>query len=222
MSDIQNQDNQFEEFEESPAGRPQGQPPRNRVFIAAISIIGLIFVIALAILVYTLLNRGTDQAAQVRDQAAQIIAKNTEVAAVATMEQQRMNQAMQTQDALSKITPTLTKTNTPPAVTSTSVLAIATATPQPTATVSADSATKTAAALATSKAGDTKGYPGPGTPGAPGTPVAGPTLGAGTLQPTATALPNTGFAEDFGLPGLFGLAAVLVAVIFMARRARTH
>ena len=105
MSDYQNQDNQFEEFEESPGGRPQGPAPRNRAFIAAVGIIGLIFVIALIILVYTLLNNGSQQAARTRDQAAQINAQNTQVAAFATAEQLRMNQLQQTQEALAKITP---------------------------------------------------------------------------------------------------------------------
>ncbi len=42
-----------------------------------------------------------------------------------------------------------------------------------------------------------------------------------TPRPTATALPTTGFGEEAGLPGLAGLAAVLLAVIFLSRRLRT-
>jgi LPXTG-motif cell wall-anchored protein len=38
---------------------------------------------------------------------------------------------------------------------------------------------------------------------------------------TSTALPQTGFAEDVGLPGLLGVAVVLVVVIFLTRRLRT-
>lgn len=43
-----------------------------------------------------------------------------------------------------------------------------------------------------------------------------------TLVPgtTATALPTTGFAEDAGLPGLLGISALLIVVIFLARRMR--
>jgi hypothetical protein len=37
---------------------------------------------------------------------------------------------------------------------------------------------------------------------------------------TSTALPNSGFADEFGLPGLVIAAMVLVAVIFLARRLR--
>ncbi len=41
-----------------------------------------------------------------------------------------------------------------------------------------------------------------------------------TIIPTSTALPNTGFADDVGLPGMFALALVLVIVIFLVRRLR--
>jgi LPXTG-motif cell wall-anchored protein len=42
-----------------------------------------------------------------------------------------------------------------------------------------------------------------------------------TITPTASGLPDTGFADNVGVPGLFGLALVLLAVIFLARRLRT-
>jgi LPXTG-motif cell wall-anchored protein len=42
-----------------------------------------------------------------------------------------------------------------------------------------------------------------------------------TVMPTATALPSTGFVEDVGIPGLMGMAVLLIAVIFLARRLRT-
>jgi len=38
--------------------------------------------------------------------------------------------------------------------------------------------------------------------------------------PTPTALPDTGFIDDVGLPGLLGLAAALVLVVFIVRRLR--
>lgn len=41
-----------------------------------------------------------------------------------------------------------------------------------------------------------------------------------TATPTASELPDTGFAEDLGVPGLVGLTLVLVVVIFLARRLR--
>lgn len=41
-----------------------------------------------------------------------------------------------------------------------------------------------------------------------------------TVILTSTALPTSGFADEFGLPGLVVAAMVLVAVIFLARRLR--
>ena len=42
-----------------------------------------------------------------------------------------------------------------------------------------------------------------------------------TLTPVSTALPDTGFIDNAGVPGLVALAASLVLVIFLARRLRT-
>jgi len=42
-----------------------------------------------------------------------------------------------------------------------------------------------------------------------------------TTTPTTTQLPDTGFADDVGIPGMIALAAALVMVIFLARRLRT-
>jgi LysM repeat protein len=42
-----------------------------------------------------------------------------------------------------------------------------------------------------------------------------------TTVPTSTALPTTGFVEDVGIPGLLGMALLLVVVIFLARRLRS-
>jgi cytoskeletal protein RodZ len=41
-----------------------------------------------------------------------------------------------------------------------------------------------------------------------------------TTYPTATALPGTGLADEYGAPGLVIAGMVLVAVIFLARRLR--
>jgi LPXTG-motif cell wall-anchored protein len=46
-------------------------------------------------------------------------------------------------------------------------------------------------------------------------------IGKLTVTPTASGLPATGFADDVGVPGLVGLALVLIVVVFLARRLRT-
>jgi LPXTG-motif cell wall-anchored protein len=47
--------------------------------------------------------------------------------------------------------------------------------------------------------------------------------GDGTTNPqaTSTALPKTGFADEYGIPGVLGLAVILIAVIFLSRKLRT-
>lgn len=42
-----------------------------------------------------------------------------------------------------------------------------------------------------------------------------------TPTPTSTALPSTGFADEVGAPAMLGLAILLLAVIFFARRLRS-
>jgi type II secretory pathway pseudopilin PulG len=42
-----------------------------------------------------------------------------------------------------------------------------------------------------------------------------------TVYPTTTALPDGGFADDYGLPGLVVMALAFVVVILFARRLRT-
>jgi LPXTG-motif cell wall-anchored protein len=97
-------------------------------------------------------------------------------------------------------TPTFTRTPPPPPTatlaprTATPVLAVATDTPVP----SSDPRTATVAALLTQAAGTQT-----------------------VVVPTSTALPTTGFADEVGIPSLLGMAVLLVAVIFLARRLRS-
>ena len=95
------------------------------------------------------------------------------------------------------LTPTFTATSTP---TKTSTpIPTNTATPVLAPTNTPDPATQTVAALLTQQAGG----------GGDETPV-----------PTATALTGTGFADDFGVPGLLLVAGVLMVVIILSRRLR--
>ncbi|MCJ7718073.1 MAG: hypothetical protein MUO54_16350 [Anaerolineales bacterium] len=167
----------------------------NRTFLVVAGILGAILLIALlAIAAYALLvlpGRDTGQQTQV----AAINATNTAVAEEAQL------------TAIAKqitLTPTFTatlpptETSTPiPTNTATPVLA-PTNTPDP-GDGTLNPETATVAALLTQQAGG----------GADGTPV-----------PTTTALPDTGFADDFGVPGLLLIAGVLMVVIILSRRLR--
>ena len=171
----------------------------NRTFLIVAGILGGILLIALlAIAAYAILilpNRGTNQ----QTQAARINATNTAVAQGAQLTA-IARQVTFTPTFTATLPPTETST---PAPTSTSTPVLAptnTAAPDdgPTATPDA-AATATVAALLTQQAG-----------GDDPTPI-----------PTSTALPDTGFADDFGVPGLALLAGVLLVIIIFSRRLRT-
>ncbi len=167
----------------------------NRTFLVVAGILGGILLIALlAIAGYALVilpGRDTGQQTQV----AAINATNTVIAEEAQLTALVMR---------GTITPTFTAT-LPPATetltpaptntaTATPVLA-PTNTPEPTSEGTQDPGTATVAALLTQQAEET--------------PI-----------PTATALPDTGFADDFGVPGLLLVAGVLMVVIILSRRLR--
>lgn len=172
----------------------------NRTFLIVAGILGGILLIALlAIAAYAILilpNRGTNQ----QTQAAEINATNTAVAEGAQLTA-IARQVTFTPTFTATLPPTETST---PAPTSTATPVLAptnTVDPGggPTATPDA-AATATVAALLTQQAG---GQEDP-------TPI-----------PTSTALPDTGFADDFGVPGLALIAGVLLVIIILSRRLRT-
>jgi LPXTG-motif cell wall-anchored protein len=193
MSDLN--DNQFEDFEEESPTPPEdsGKPSGNRNFIIAIGVLGGISLLILIVLIIVGLVILPAQSKARKEQAALVNAQNTATSQAAT----------QIAFAKAQATKTPTATNLPSA---TPVVAIATATPETIITVGTpvvaqdlSARTQTVAALLTQAAG-----------------------GNGTATPTAkaTALPTTGFADEVGLPVLFGLALLLVVVIFVVRRLR--
>lgn len=109
-------------------------------------------------------------------------------------QQQATVQAGVTQTLISQnLTQTAAVTNTVPP-TNTPVIAEATAT----FTATSNPATATVGAAFTQIANSTQ-----------------------TIIPTSTALPNTGFVDEFGAPGLMLAAVALIAVIFLVRRLRS-
>ena len=194
MNDFEDMD--FEDIEsEETISTSRGS---NRTFMIVAGILGGILLIALlAIAAYAVLylpGRDTGQQTQV----AEINATNTAVA-----EEAQLTAIAKQVTMTPTFTATLPPTNTPsmtPSSTSTPVLA-PTNTPVPTDGTPDPAATETVAALLTQQA---EGG------GAGATPI-----------PTATALPNTGFADDFGVPGLVLVAGVLLVIIILSRRLRT-
>jgi len=105
-------------------------------------------------------------------------------------------QALTQTAAAKQITPTRTPTAIPPTATRTPTAVIAV--PTNTVVVTIDPRTATVAALLTQAAQVTPAF-----------------------TPTPTGLPATGFAEDVGIPGMLGLAVLLIVIFFLARRLRT-
>lgn len=210
MSDINN-DELFEGFDEEAligGGPEEERKPSNRNFLIAIGVIGAIFLLALIGLAVFAAVVLPQRSAQRQQEAAEINARNTATALVAT-------QIAFAQQELLTPSPTAIPTNTPlpsptPVVlnaTATPMLAETTAPPAeaaagtPAAGPASDllARTQTVAALLTQAAG---GF---------GTAVA-------TLGPTQ--LPQTGFMDEVGIPSMVGIAVLLIVVIVVARRLR--
>lgn len=192
-------------FEED-ADAEQSAPPEeasNRNFLIIAGVLGGVVLLAI-ICVVVLVLRYSGQRAQQNLQVATLTAQSLEVAQIVN---QTASAATETAIVVAW-TPTPTKTPIPPSPTPqpspTAVLAIATTQSAPTITPQPDMATATALhATLTRNA----------------------VLFAGTATARAVSatqgIPDTGFADNFGLPALLGMAVLLVVVIFLARRLRT-
>jgi hypothetical protein len=196
----------IEETEQEPEVVQEENRGGNRNFLIAVGIIAAIFVLLTIALVVVALLFLPRQRAQREATNAVILTQNVATAVFATERAQAAAQLLTPSATL-----TGTMTSVPPTATNTAVVAVASSTPTGTATAIGtveDARTATVAALLTQAAAGKTGTVVTGTPGtaAPGA--------------TTTGLPQSGFAEDVGLPGLFGLAIGLVVVIVLARRLR--
>jgi hypothetical protein len=165
----------------------------NRTFLVAVGILGGIILISIACLVgvYLFGSRGSNAA----QQAAATGAAQTAEAANAFI-----NTAL-TATFEASILPTTTSTPVPTAVVN---VATVTSTVDPSQNNNASAAGTPAAATATVGAALTQAA-----------------VAQLTVVPTTTALPNTGFIDDMGVPGLVVMALAFVIVILLARRMRT-
>jgi hypothetical protein len=197
-----NNDNDLEELdfgENQPnPDQPGGKKPSNRNFLLALALLGGILVVAVAaLLAVVFLVMPGRNAAQNQQRALQLAA-NTATAQAATSDAQK---------AIILLTPSAT-----PLPSATSLVATATITP-----VIAPAATKILVTATSTNVSD----PQKATLAAQQTQLAAGKF-TGTVITTTTALPSTGFAEEVGLPGLLGVGAALIVIIFLARRIRTQ
>lgn len=217
--------NQYDEFRDQYDDEipPEAEEPRarnRRTFITIVGVIGAVVVLAvIGLIIYFFISKG-QLTNRFQEQAAQINANNTATAMVAT------------QDSVQEIARMTEKAMLPPTWTPTMLASstrAASATPRPTNTtiptatpLSAEARTATVIAFLTQ----------PVQGGAAATQAAQTTsaqstqatrvvrTSTSTAATSPTALPTTGFADEVGLPGMFGLALVLVLVVVLVRRIR--
>jgi hypothetical protein len=166
----------------------------NRTFLIVAGVFGAIVVLSLICLVLFVVFKVIPGRNTQSQKATQAVLNNA-----GTLEA-----ALKT-DAARKFTPTSTQTYTPVPVTATTKpsntpVVKPSSTPTPPNAATMEYLYKMATAAAETKAALGKASP--------------------TFTPNATSLGNTGFADQVGAPALLGLAAVLVVVIFLARRLR--
>ncbi len=206
----------FEEYrepfiDEPPEEEPEKKGP-NRTFITVVAVIGAVLVLTvLALIAIVLIGRNT-AAKRFVEQAAQINSTNTAIAQFQVETAAAENQRM-TEKALP---PTWTPTSPAPSNTPRPVMT------STTAPGAIDSAARTAtiAAFLTQVSANTAAPTVTSAVQQATTAVVRSATPRTTLRATSTALPTTGFAEDAGLPGLFGLALALVVIIVLVRRLR--
>jgi len=162
----------------------------NRTFLVAVGILGFIILCSIAIIAGIYLFSRNNQTAQ----QAQIDAATQTAAASSNF----INQAL-TATAQAQIQATATL---PPTFTPVVNQATVTTTPNPNATATVGAGTP-AAATATVGAALTQAA-----------------IAQLTIVPTTTALPNTGFIDDYGVPGLAVMALAFIIVIMLARKLR--
>ena len=187
-----------------PQDVPEPTPAKknNGPVMAVLSVLGLIIILSLAVMIFYFLL----SPASIKDFGDKTPTLNAQETALQSLAEQTAEAIIcqQTRDQAMMLTQAALPTDTP-------VPAETTAESDKGLAVDGVSRTQTVAALLTQAA--------------QGTPVAGSvqvTNTAQSAQPTATALPDSGFADNVGLPGLLGVAVLLLLAIFGIRRLRLN
>jgi hypothetical protein len=175
---------------------------QNRTFIILAIALGGVFLIGLLCIGVYIIFIGPRQQQARLAAAAAVMTQNAQIALDATA------------SAMPTSTPPDTPTEPPTATASPTEVIIVPTTPPP--------PTSTPTPIQVVQVTDTPSPTGP-TPTGP-TPTRTPTPLVGVLTPTRTPtptrLPDTGFADEVGIPGLILLGFALVAVVIVARRLR--
>ncbi|MDX1435278.1 MAG: hypothetical protein R3335_00610 [Anaerolineales bacterium] len=170
---------------------PPPEDTDNRTFLIAAGVLGGITLLALICMAAYVLLIAPRQRDDRNAELTAIAAQATEAAMVERAQTQTAGAPTATVPPTTTSTPTATSSPTPVVVQATDTPVVAGG------TGTVGPRTATVAALLTQAAQQTM-----------------------TVIPTATALPDTGFADDIGAPSLLALAALFVVVIFLVRRLR--
>ncbi|MBX3048388.1 MAG: hypothetical protein KIT46_04755 [Anaerolineales bacterium] len=195
-----------------PEAGPPPKKPANRGFITIVAVMGGLMLLALLAMVYYAMVVLPQQRAALPQATPAVELTETQIVAEiqATGSAQPTNTGTPEPSSTNTPRPTATETLVPTQITPIFTSAAQAAENDATATVHA---LLTQAALAQTEA-------------VAGTPEAGEAAsGEASATPTATvtpsALPQSGFADEVGVPGLLAAAAMLLFLIFTARRLRT-
>lgn len=197
-----------------PEAGPPPKKPANRGFITIVAVMGGLMLLALLAMVYYAMVVLPQQRAALPQATPAVELTETQIVAEiqATSSAQPTNTGTPEPSSTNTPRPTATETLVPTQITPifTSAAQAQAAENDATATVHA---LLTQAALAQTEA-------------VAGTPETGEAAsGEASATPTATvtpsALPQSGFADEVGVPGLLAAAAMLLFLIFTARRLRT-
>ena len=200
--------------------QPEGGEGNNRTFlIAAIILGGIVLLSLICMAVLAIFWLPSQNAMRAATQEANIAA-STQAAFVS---QQTQEAASYTATLPPTEIATLVPTETPVVVFATNTASAVPSSDPATATVQALQTQLAAAQVAASQTAEARGTPGAAgkTTGTPGKSAVTPGKSGTPGTPGATSqLARTGFADEVGLPGLFILSIILVAVILLARRLR--
>jgi hypothetical protein len=196
------EDLDFEDDVEGKGDEALPEEASNRTFILIAGAIGVVAILSLVCIVVVYLSLSRSRTAQVEQQAT-LDAQNTEVAGI--IAETSTSAAM---DAIrAAYTPTPTQTSVqPPTFTPTATTPVVAESPTPATPSPIGPTLDPLLATATQMQATINAQ------------LALATL---TAKPSATAIGQYGFAEEVGLPAMLGLAALLIVVIFLARRLRT-
>lgn len=206
----------YSQYEDTPEPKGSG----NRTFAIIAGILGVIIVLALVGGAAYALFIMPEQAVQQADLAAKISAENTATIMAATSESLLAAAASDTPEPASAPTQEPVVAAAVPAMVATEPASAAAAAQPQDAQPTADSGMQaTVVALLTQSAG---GIVQAAPAGADATALPVATLQAApTMAPTPAALPATGIADEMGIPAMFGLAVLFIAVIMVTRQLRT-